>query len=62
MFTSREQFPSRTSSIASIPWDDTSCESISGESVRMITWVKATINESRKEESIDEYQLVAGFL
>lgn len=62
MFTSLEQFPSKTSSIASIPWDETSCESISGESVRMITWVKTIISESRKEASIDGYQLVTGFL
>ena len=37
MFTSLEQLPSKTSSIASIPWEETSCESISGASVRMMS-------------------------
>lgn len=62
MFTSLEQFPSKTSSIASIPWEETSCESISGASVRMTSWVKVIISGSRREGKLDKYQLVTGFL
>lgn len=51
MFTSLEQLPSKTSSIASIPWEETSCESISGASVRITSWVKEIISRDyrRKE-------------
>jgi len=62
MFTSLEQFPSKTSSIASIPWEETSCGSISGASVRMINWVKVIISGNRRERNIDGYQLITGFL
>ena len=47
MLTSLEQFPSKTSSIASIPWEETSCESISGASVRMASWSKVPISGYR---------------
>ena len=62
MFTSLEQFPSRTSSIASIPWEETSCESISGVSVRMVSWVRSMSGDHSKKEKPGEYQLVTGFL
>jgi len=63
MFTSLEQFPSKTSSIASIPWEETSCESISGESVRMKSWVRAIVSGNRSGEgNLDGHQLVTGFL
>jgi len=62
MFTSLEQFPSKTSSIASIPWEETSCESISGASLRMINWVKVIISGNRRGGNLDGYQLVTGFL
>jgi len=62
MFTSLEQFPSKTSSIASIPWEETSCESISGASLRMISWVNLIISENSRGGNLDGYQLVTGFL
>ena len=62
MFASLEQFPSKTSSIASIPWEETSCGSISGASVRIINRVKVIISGNRREGNIDGYQLFAGFL
>ena len=63
MFTSLEQLPSKTSSIASIPWEETSCESISGASVRRMSWVRVIISGDRGEGGEpDEYQLITGFL
>jgi len=63
MFTSLEQLPSKTSSIASIPWEETSCESISGASVRMMSWVRVGVSGARRKRvKQDGYQLVTGFL